>query len=176
MKRILTFFIPLALFTALLIGFWQLGAFNEPEIVTAVRPRQIVAGRFFDGALEKNAEKYQKVQQDVQQQWKSGTLEGTRCVYFYDNPDTSQTVKALIGLITGDSTRELPEGYRYVVVPRKKVVRAVLSTSRWIAPNPQEMYVQLARYAQQQGLTLNDRIFEKHHQSGTIITEIEVEE
>lgn len=170
MKRRLAFFIPILLFLLVIIAFWQMGAFNEPEFAYTKSPEYSLAGRTFEGSLA--AEGYQKLQQEVQQNWKAGTLDGTRAVYFFNNPDTSKVVRVLVGLLVSDSSQALPEGWTYHRLPAREVIKTVLSTSRWIAPNPQEMYVQTAGYAQENGLQLGEGILEKHHESGRIVMEV----
>ncbi len=170
MKSRIVFFISLMIFLGAMLAFYGMGAFDDPTLRMLQREPVWIAGQYFEGKL--SGEAYQQIQTKVQQDWQSGQLKGDRCVYFFNNPDTSRSVRAIVGVLCRDSLQGLPSGYAYHALPRTRVVETILYTSRWIAPNPQEIYVQMTRFAQENDAQLGEELLEIHTDNGEIITQV----
>ncbi len=173
MKRKIVFFIPILFFTLVLLGFWYLGGLDRPAYEVVTRKSATLIGTYYEGDWEKDYERYEELQAEINEKWKSGVLSGMRAVYFLNNPDTAKVVKAYVGVM---SDQKPPSDYKAFEIPKRKIVRGAVNTHPLIAPSPQEIFLQLSKFAREQGVTIEMPMLEKYSRDGGVIIEVEAKE
>ena len=157
------FFAPFVIILTLLglaVYAW-LGGLKTPAVAleTPAAP-VLLAGQPYHGPADAPA--FGELFRAAQQAQASGGLRGRLANLYRNNPDkASDTVQAFVGIAVADSSRPLPPGWRYRVVPAGgRVLAARLrGTSYLLAPG--KLYPAALEQAKQLKLTQRDFYLEQ---------------
>lgn len=149
-------FLAFILFTIAAFGTYAyLGGLREPAVAleTTATPL-LLAGQPYHGLV--SADKFGQLFRQAKAVQDAGQLPGAASLanLYYNDPEKARdSVRAFIGLAVADSTRPLPVGFRYRLVPAgQRVVAARLTgVSYLLAPN--KLYPAAFDFAKQQKLT-----------------------
>lgn len=127
-------------FTALAIGFYAyLGGLRTPTVAleTTASPT-LLAGQAYAGKVQ--GQRFGELFREAKNTQESGRLgAGLALANIYNNnPETAHdTIQAFIGLAVADTTKLLPAGWRYRVVPAgQRIMRAsIKGVSFLLAPD-----------------------------------------
>ena len=132
-------FLAILLLTIAAAGAYAyLGGLREPAVAleTTVAPL-LLAGQPYHGPV--SSEKFGELFRQAKVAQDGGQLPGATLanIYFNDPEKARDSVRAFIGLAVADSSRPLPPGFRYRLVPAgQRVVAARLrGVSYLLAPN-----------------------------------------
>ncbi|MCC3153343.1 hypothetical protein Q3A66_10890 [Hymenobacter sp. BT770] len=130
-------FLAVILLTLAAAGtYLYLGGTREPKVAleTTAAPLYL-AGQLYHGSVRGDAfgQLFRRAK-EVQTQQRRGDLAN---LYFNDPETAHDTITAFIGLTVADTTRPLPAGFRYRIVPAgQRIVAARLTgVSYLLAPN-----------------------------------------
>lgn len=145
-------FLAIILLTVATVGIYAyLGGARDPKVTleTTAAPLYL-AGQPFHGSVQgESFGQLFRQAKDAQAQ-----MPGDLANLYFNNPETAHdTVHAFIGLAVADTTRALPDGFRYRLVPAgQRVVAARLSGVSFLL-SPNKLYPAALDAVKEQKLT-----------------------
>ncbi len=152
MKKFL--YVVAALAILFLVTYTFIGGFSPTEVRMATSDTMYIVGVPFEGSMKDAAlgNAFQQTAKLLDEQ----TLTGVLGNIYYNNPgNTSDSLKAFIGVIVPDTAITLPPGYQLrTITGGKQVVHA--QTEANIAILPKKLYTAVFDYTKENKLKLED--------------------
>jgi len=170
MKKL--FYIMAVFAIILLVLYTYIGGFTAPEVAVITSQPIHMAGQPFEGSMKDEAlvKAFKRAAEVLERK----ELKGMPGNIYYNNPEqSSDSLRAFVGVILPDTTAALPGGYEWRTVPGgRKVVHVEVNANVAIAPR--KLYSALFDYADQQNLKLEEFYVEWFPASDRGVVEVPV--
>lgn len=161
----------LALGVILLVTYYLLGGFTEIKVSLTNEPAFEMIGKMYNGPV--SSKKLDKLVQEIREKYDQGELEGVFGLCFFSNPDETDTVDVLVGIIS-EKLVKTPVGWIKKKFGASQAITASIAAEAVVAPSASETNKKINEFAQQESLEISGIYIEKYVEDFKIITVVPV--
>lgn len=163
--------IAVILIIGILAMVHNMGGFNDPVLSIGISDTHILVGKEFKGP--RDSPEIGKLWGEMEKMAESGMVEGDVAAIWYNEPSTSEVVRAFIGILMASDATDVPEGYELRRLEARQVVRAEQQSHHLVAG---PLYEHIREFAEGKGVKLSEESLEIYPGEQQVIFEVPVVE